>query len=346
MRAAFLKTEGRLVMIDAQMPTIQSPDQIIIKVKTVGICGSEVHAFNGSHPFRKAPVILGHEMAGDVVSVGESVVNFKTGDRVIVDPLWGCGECAYCQAGDINLCPSKRMLGTSSWPGAFGEYITAPEKSVLRLPDGLSYTQGSLIEPLSVAVHVARRANVSAHRSVAILGTGSVGNMLVGVCHAYGAKPVVAVDIHEHCLDIARRRMGATHALLVPDERLADRVKDLTSGEGVDIAFVTADDPILVTQGVEMMKRRGRIMLVALLTGSPLRLAAYEILRKELEIIGNMNSNHENVQRAIALAVSGQVDVNAVATHVLPIEEAQRGMELASTKDDNAIKVILSFDEV
>ncbi len=344
MRAAFLETEGHLVMIDAQMPTIQSPDEILIKVKTVGICGSEVHAFRGSHPFRKAPVILGHEMAGDVVSVGESILNFKTGDRVIVDPQWACGECAYCRAGDINLCPSKRMLGTSSWPGAFGEYIIAPEKSVLRLPDNLSYMQGSLIEPLSVAVHVTRRANVSAHKSVAILGSGSVGGTLVGVCHAYGAEPIVAVDIHEHCLDMARKRMGATHSLLAPDEKLADRVNDLTRGEGVDVVFVTADDPILVTQGVEMAKRRGRIMLVALLTRSPLHLDVYEILRKELEIVGNMSINHEDMQQAIALAMSGQVDVNAIATHVLPIEEAQRGMELASTKDYGAIKVILSFD--
>lgn len=343
MRAAFLKTEGHLMMIDAQMPTIQSPDQILIKVKTVGICGSEVHAFHGSHPFRKAPVILGHEMAGDVVSVGDSVVNFKTGDRVIVDPQWGCGECAYCRAGDINLCPSKRMLGTSSWPGAFGEYIIAPEESVLRLPDSLSYTQGSLVEPLSVAVHVARRANISAHKSAAILGTGSVGGMLAGVCHAQGAKEIVAVDIHQHCLDTARKRLGATHTLLVPDEKLVDKVNALTDGEGADVVFVTADDPILVSQGVEMAKRRGRIMLVALLTGSPLSLVAYQILRKEVEIVGNMSVNHEDVQRAIALAVSGQVDVNAIATHVLPIEDAQRGMELASTKDNGAIKVILSF---
>jgi L-iditol 2-dehydrogenase len=208
----------------------------------------------------------------------------------------------------------------------------------------MSYTQGSLIEPLSVAVHVARRANVSPDKSVVILGTGSVGNMLVGVSHAYGAKPIIAVDIHEHCLDVALKRMGATHALLVPNEKLPDTVNDLTSGEGVDIAFVTADDPNLVTQGVEMAKRRGRIMLIALLTESPLHLAAYQILRKELEIVGNMSTTHESVQRAIALAVSGQLDVNAVATHVLPIEEAQRGMELAMTKDNEAIKVILSFD--
>jgi len=343
MRAALLETEGRLVMIDAKMPTIQSPDQIIVKVQKVGICGSEVHAFRGSHPLRRAPVILGHEMAGDVVSVGESVVNLKKADRVVVDPQWECGECFYCRTGDTNLCASRRMMGTSSWPGAFGEYVVAPEKSVLGLPDSLSYTQGSLIEPLSIAVHVAQRANVSADKSVTILGTGSIGNMLVGLCHAYSAKPIVAVDIHQHCLDKARKRMGATHALLVPDEKVAERVNDLTSGEGTDITFITADDALLVNQAVKMTKRRGRIILVALLTESPLHLDAYEILRKELEIIGSINSTHENMQRAIALAVSGQLDVSAIVTHVLPIEEAQRGMELAMTKDDDAVKVILSF---
>jgi threonine dehydrogenase-like Zn-dependent dehydrogenase len=167
--------------------------------------------------------------------------------------------------------------------------------------------------------------------------------MLAGVCHAQGAKEIVAVDIHRHCLDTARKRLGATHALLVPDEKLVDKVNALTDGEGVDVVFVTADDPILVSQSLEMAKRRGRIMLVALLTGSPLSLVAYQILRKELEIVGNMSVNHEDVQRAIGLAVSGQVDVNAIATHVLPIEDAQRGMELASTKNNGAIKVTLSF---
>jgi L-iditol 2-dehydrogenase len=238
------------------------------------------------------------------------------------------------------------MLGTSSWPGAFGEYIIAPEKSVLHLPDRLSYTQGSLIEPLSVAVHVTRRANLSAQKSVAILGTGSVGGMVAGVCHVQGANPIIAVDIHQHCLDTACKRMGATHTLLMPDDNLVEEVKGITGGEGVDVVFVTADDPTLVSKAVEMAKRKGLVMLVALLTDAPLQLAAYEILRKELGIIGNMSTNHEDVKRAIALAVSHQVDVDAIATHVLPIEEAQRGMGLTSTKDDGAIKVMLSFDTV
>jgi len=342
MRAAFLETEGRMAMVEAEMPTIQSADQILIQVKTVGVCGSEVHAFHGTHPYRKAPVILGHEAAGEVVSVGEAVTEFKAGDRVIVDPQWACGQCTYCRAGDLNLCPSKKVLGTPTWPGAFGEYIVAPEEAVFHLPDNLSYAQGSLIEPLTIAVHVVRRANLAAGESVAILGTGSIGGMVSGVCHAQGANPIITADIRQHCLDAARERLGATHDILLPDDNLVDRVKELTGGEGVDVVFITADDVSLVSQGVEMAKRRGRIVLVALLTDAPLQLTAYEIIRKELHIVGSIMSNHEDVRKAIELAASGQVDVDGILTHVLPIEEAQRGMELARTKDDGAIKVIFS----
>jgi len=331
-------------MVEAEMPTIQSADEILIQVKTVGVCGSEVHAFEGTHPYRKAPVILGHEAAGDVVSIGEAVTTFKVGDRVIVDPQWTCGQCAYCRVGDLNLCPSKKVLGTPPWPGAFGEYITASEEAVFHLPDNLSYAQGSLIEPLTISVHVARRANLVVGESVAILGTGSIGGLLAGVCRVQGAGPVITADIRQHCLDAARERLGATHDFLLPDDNLVDKVKRLTGGEGVDVVFITADDVSLVSQGVEMARRRGRIVLVALLTDAPLQLMAYEIIRKELHIVGSIMSNHKDVRKAIELAASSQVDVEGILTHVLPIEEAQRGMELAHTKDDGAIKVILSFD--
>ena len=181
---------------------------------------------------------------------------------------------------------------------------------------------------------------------MAILGTGSIGGLLAGVCRVQGAGPIITADIHQHCLDAARERLGATHDFLLPDENLVDEVKGLTAGEGVDVVFITADDVSLVSRGVEMAKRRGRIVLVALLTYAPLQLTAYEIIGKELHIVGCIMSNHEDVRRAIELAASGQVDIEGILTHVLPIEEAQRGMELAGTKEDGAIKVILSFAPV
>jgi 2-desacetyl-2-hydroxyethyl bacteriochlorophyllide A dehydrogenase len=343
MRAAVLQTERQMVMADAEQPVIQAADQMLIRVRTVGVCGSEVHAFNGTHPFRKAPVILGHEMAGDVVEVGADVTRFRAGDRVIVDPHAPCGTCAYCRSGAVNLCPTKKVLGTQAWPGAFGEYVVAPQGAVFHLPDHLSYTQGSLIEPLTIGVHVARRAGLRPGESVAVLGSGSIGGMIAGVCHALGATPIIVADIQQHCLDAARERLGATHDVLLPDHNLVEEVVAITHGEGVDAVFIAADDPTLVRQAVQITKGHGRIALVALLSVAPLQLMGYDLIKKELHLLGNSMSIHQDVEEAIALAASGRVDVEAIYTHLLPIEEAQRAMQLAASKDDGAIKVVLTF---
>lgn len=343
MRAALLDAQEHMSMIDAEMPELREPGDVLIRVKVVGVCGSEVHAFYGTHPYRKAPVILGHEAAGDVVAVGAQVTGFKPGDRVVVDPQWTCGKCEYCLRGDINMCPSKKVLGTQVWPGAFGEYIVVPAETVFALPKNLSYDQGSLIEPLTIGVHVARRAGVKPGETVAILGTGSIGGLLSGVCRANGAKTIITADIHQHCLDAARERTGATHDFLLPDGDFASKVKDLTGGGGVDVVFITADDPTLVNTAIEISKRQARIVLVALLTEEPLSLSGYSIISKELTIYGSLMSTPRDVERAIELAASGQVDVEAIATHHLPIEQAQRGMELVHSKEDGAIKVLLTF---
>jgi len=345
MKAAFLEEIGRITIRDVGAPAIHNATDVLIRVRTVGICGSEVHAFAGTHPFRKAPVILGHEVAGDVIAVGDEAKGFSVGDRVTVDPQWVCGECEYCQAGLPNLCPTKHVLGTQSWPGAFGELIVAPESAVFHLPDCLSYVEGSLIEPLSIAVHVVERASLRKGESVAVLGTGSIGGLVAGVCHARGADPIIVADLHKHCVDTATTRLGATNSFLMPDETLAESALELTAGRGVDVVFITGDDASLFSRALEMGARRGRIVLVALLTIEDLRLPAFELIRKEACVLGSTMATLDDVRESLKLASSGDVDVSAIATHILPIDEAQRGMELARTKADGAIKVILTFDK-
>jgi L-iditol 2-dehydrogenase len=235
-------------------------------------------------------------------------------------------------------------LGTPDWPGAFGEFVVVPQEAVFSLPDHLTYVQGSLIEPLTVAVHVARLVELRPDQSVAILGSGSIGGMVSGVCSALGATPIIVADVQQHCLDAARERLGATLDILLPDDELVDKVVELTSGRGVDVSFITADDASLVNRAIGMTRRRGCIVLVALLTHSPLNFSAYPIIGKELRLVGSSMCNHRDVSEAIGLAASRRVDVEGILTHVLPIEEAQRGLHLADTKEDGAIKVVLSFD--
>lgn len=343
MRAAFLESTGHLVMKDVPIPRITGPDDVLIQVKNVGVCGSEVHAFEGTHPFRHAPVILGHEMSGVVAAMGPGVRAFGIGDPVVVDPQWSCGECEYCRRGDINLCPKKRVLGTQSWQGAFGEYIIAPEKSVFHLPAALSFEQGSLIEPLTVAVHVAERAAIAPGSSVVVLGSGSIGGMVCAASRARGASLVIAADIRQHCLDAARERMGATHDFLLPDPEFVNGVMELTDNDGADVVVVAADDPELVNVALDVVKRRGTIVLVALMTQAPLQFWGFKVISREAHLVGSTMANESDVREALSLAASGRVDVRGILTHHLPIEEAQRGMELAATKQDGAIKVVLDY---
>ena len=330
-------------LVDVPVPAITRPDEVQIQVKVVGVCGSEVHAYEGTHPFRKSPVILGHEMAGVVTGVGEEVTRFSVGDRVIVDPQWSCGECEYCKSGDINLCLTKKVLGTQVWPGAFGEFITSPEKAVFSLPEGLSFIEGSLIEPLTIGVHVARRSELAPGQSVVVLGSGSIGSMVSAVSRASGAGPIVAVDIRQHCLDAARERMGATHDFLLPDPDLVKKIRGVVGSQGADVVVIAADEPALVDLALDIIKKRGVIVLVALLTGEPLVFSGFKVIIKEAHIIGCTMSSTADVEKAIQLAANRQVDVTGIHTHTLPIEEAQRAMHLASEKEDKAIKVIMQY---
>lgn len=343
MRAAVLEATGRLVVKDVEEPALARPNEVLIQVRAVGVCGSEVHAYQGTHPFRRAPAILGHEMSGVVVQAGPRAGAFAPGDRVIVDPQWTCGECVYCRRGDINLCPQKKVLGTQAWPGAFGEYITAPAESVFALPDELSFEQGALIEPLTVGVHVARRAAVGPGTAVVALGSGSIGGMVCAAARALGAGPVIAADIRQHCLDAARERMGATHDFLLPDPGFVEKVRTLTGGEGAGVVVVAADEPALVDLALDIVSRRGQIVLVALLTEAPLQFMGFKVIAREAHIIGSTMANAADVRESLDLVRTGKVDVTGILTHRLPIEEAARGMHLAAAKDDNAIKVLLHY---
>jgi 2-desacetyl-2-hydroxyethyl bacteriochlorophyllide A dehydrogenase len=342
-KAAFLESIGKLSLAEVEKPQLTADDLVQIQVKAVGICGSEVHAFEGTHPYRIPPVILGHEAAGIVSAIGKNVSEFQVGDRVLIDPQWVCGTCRHCRAGDINLCPEKIVMGTPDWPGAFGEYVIAPEDAVYLLPENLTFVQGALIEPLTVAVHVGQRANLQAGQAVAILGSGSIGGLVSGICRVHGVSPIIVADINEHCLAAPRERLGATHDILLPDAQFVTKVREIAGDEGVDTVFICADDPELVSLGIEMIKRRGTVVLIALLTAEPLKLAAYEIIGKEKHLIGSSMCTSDDVRRAIDLVASGQIDVEAIATHILPIEDVQHGMELAHSKADDAIKVILEF---
>jgi L-iditol 2-dehydrogenase len=271
------------------------------------------------------------------------VPGFKAGDRVFVDPQWTCGECLWCTTGRHNLCPTKTVLGTPAWIGGLGEYILAPAPALYPLPDNVSYVEGTTVEPLAVGVHMVERARVRAGESVAVLGAGAIGMMVAAVANVRGAAPIVAVDLQRHCLDLVTRHMGATHGLLGNERDLVQRVLDLNDGNGIDATFLTVGVPALLGQAIQMAACEGRVFFVALFD-RPVQLEPNALIDKHLTLLASSMYNALEIQIALDLVASRQVRAGAMVTHVLPLEEAQRAFDLAASKEEGAIKVVIEME--
>ena len=353
MKAAVLEAVGQLAIREVERPQLTRPDWATIKVRAVGICGSEVHAFQGTHPFRKPPSILGHEVTGDVVELGPDVTGFSVGERVFVDPQWTCGKCFYCTTGRHNLCPDKVVLGTPRWAGGLGETIVAPASALYPLPDHVSYVEGTTIEPLAVGVHMVERARVAAGETVAVLGAGTIGMMVAAVARVRGAAPVIAVDLQEHCLRVAQAHLGATDCLIVDARPLPERVQAIVAAAGragkaagkaagIDATFLTVGVPALLDDAVAMAALEGRIMFVALYD-RPVTLRPNDLLDKHLTLLASIMYNASEIRTAVDLVADGSVAAAAVVTHVLPLGQAKHAFDLAASKAEGAIKVVIEM---
>ena len=342
MKAALLEAIGKLRIIETAAPRLDKADDLLIEVGATGICGSEVHAFKGTHPFRKPPSIMGHELAGRVVEVGADVTGFAPGDRVALLPYRTCGDCRWCRAGESQICPARTVMGTPDWPGGFGEIVTAPARGAYHLPDHLSYVEGALIETLAVGVRSFERAGVRAGENVAIIGTGPIGMAVAAAASRAEAAQIICVDRQPHCLDTATRHLGATHGVLADGRSIVDEIKALCDGEGVDVVFMTVGVPALMEEALRAVNRQGRIILVAIFDG-PLSFDSNAVSNPEISLLGTSGYSTGNYETALDLIASRKVRADAMVSHVLPLGDIRRGFELADTKADDAMKVMLEL---
>jgi L-iditol 2-dehydrogenase len=317
------------------------PGEVLIKVNLTGICGSEVHAFKGTHPYRKPPVILGHELAGRIVEVTPGVKKLQVGDRVTVEPQISCQNCSFCLRGDINLCNSKIVLGTKEWPGSFAEYITAPESIVYKLPDNLSDAEGVMVEPLAVAVHAVKKSKLAFTDTCVILGAGTIGLMTLLCVKTAGATKIIVTDTIDYNLDVAQK-MGADYAFNVKKVNITAEIKKITGEKGADVVFITAGIPSVLNDSLQCVIKKGRVVPVALFDEA-VPVEMFRITGSELNISGTIMYNHDDFEDTINLLAKKTIDVNPVITHKLPIEDVQHGLELVDKKLENALKVMLYY---
>ncbi|MBW1787384.1 MAG: alcohol dehydrogenase catalytic domain-containing protein [Deltaproteobacteria bacterium] len=337
---ARVSTPGRIEFVD-QPVSAPASGEVLIRTRAVSICGSDLHTFKGKHPFAPLPAALGHELAGEVVETGPEAGSVKPGDRVVVEPVIVCGECHFCRRGDYHLCRSISFHHRQG-RGAFTPYFTADHRWVHRLPDGVSFTEGALAEPLAVAVHAMGRAGIQLGRSVAVFGAGPIGLMVLMLALKAGAGETFAVDVQDFRLRKARE-LGAGEALNNTAGDAVAAIYRITDDLGVDAAFEVVGNETTLTQTLKALKKGGTAVIVGLFSQPDVTIPSNIFLQKEITVRGSQGYCRD-FQTALKLLEKGHMDLGTLITHRLPLDSLQEGFDLLSDPEAEAIKVVITFD--
>lgn len=340
MEALLLKQYKQLELTKMPKPEI-GPDEILVRVRACGICGSDVHGFDGSTGRRIPPLVMGHEAAGEVAAAGSNVHDLRRGDRVTFDSTIYCGQCFHCLRAEVNLCERREVLGVSPGPyrrhGAFAEYVAVPRRIVYRLPDSLTYEQAALIEAVSVAVHAVGLGPQNPQSAV-VVGTGMIGVLAVQALRAAGCNHLIAIDVDDARLDQSVR-LGATAAINSRTSDAAALVRDMTDGRGVELAVecVGATDPIRTA--IACVRKGGAVTLVGNIAPT-IELPLQEVVTRQIRLQGSCASSGE-YPRSIELMASGVIQVDSLISAVAPLAEGPSWFDRLYRREGNLMKVIL-----
>jgi L-iditol 2-dehydrogenase len=343
MKALLLTAPSKLDLVDFPAPQ-PGADEVLVRIRACGICGSDIHGWDGSTGRRQPPLIMGHEASGEIVSAGPRVEKWRAGDRVTFDSTIYCGTCRFCRNGQINLCENRRVVGVSPTEykqhGAFAEFVAVPERILYRLPDTLPFEQAAMIEPVSIAVHAVQRVKVAATDTAVVVGSGMIGLLVIQALRWAGAKRVIAVDLAENRLALARQ-LGATHTFNPSTTDVTAEVNKLTDGLGADLSLEVVGITPTVNLALAVLKRGGSCVLVGNLTPKTQDFPLQAVVTKELTVVGTCSSAGE-YPLCLDLIARGVINVKPMIETVARLEDGAEWFAKLSAKDGGKyMKVIL-----
>jgi L-iditol 2-dehydrogenase len=342
MKALVLKAYGELEVQDRPEPAI-GPKDVLVRVMACGICGSDVHGFDGSTGRRRPPIVMGHEAAGLVERVGAGVAAVRAGDRVTFDSTIYNPDSFFSRRGLQNLCDDRRVLGVSCedyrQDGAFAELVAVPDHIVYRLPAGLTFEQAAMAEPVSVALHARQLTPLSPDDTVVVFGAGLIGLMLVQVLRAAGLRRIVSVDIEDDRLALARE-LGAVQAFNSRTEDAPRRVRELTEGRGADAAFEAVGLEATVHASIAAVRKGGCVTLVGLMSPQ-VSLPIQSVVTRQIRLQGSCASSGEYPE-SLELIASGKVQVDRFISATARLDEAPGWFARLHHGERGLMKVVLT----
>ena len=341
MRALLMSEYKTLSVVDMPTPEI-GVDDVLVRVRACGICGSDIHGYDGSTGRRIPPLVMGHEAAGVIEQVGPAVRGFAAGDRVTFDSTVSCGACDFCRSGHINLCDNRTVLGVSCGDyrrhGAFAEYVAVPSRILYKLPDNLPFEHAALIEAVSIAVHAVNRHRPAPDDVVVVVGSGMIGLLTIQVLKARGSRTIVALDIDSRKLAHAER-MGATTTLNPREGDVAASIRNLTGGRGADVCFEVVGHADTVETSIAAVRKGGTVVLVGNLSPR-VELPLQVVVSREISVLGSCASNGE-IPEAIDLLARGVVNVDPIISLKASLDEGPDLFARLYRGDPSLMKVVI-----
>lgn len=343
MKALLLSEYLNLQVEDVPTPA-PNHGELLIEVAACGICGSDVHGYDGSSGRRIPPIVMGHEAAGIVAAVGEGVTGFAPGDRVTFDSTVFCGACDFCRAGDVNLCDDRQVIGVSCGEyrrnGAFAQFLTVPVRVVYPLPENLSFSEAAMLEAVSVALHGIAVSHLAGGETVLVIGAGMIGLLLLQAARASssGVSRVFVSDVDATRLKLAAE-LGANETFLASGAVLTDEILRQTNGRGVDVVLEAVGRDETIATAIDCVRKGGTVTLVGNITPQ-VNLPLQKVVSRQIRLQGSCASAGEYPE-AMRLIADGSMNVTRLITAVAPLSEGPSWFARLHAREPNIMKVVL-----
>lgn len=328
---------------EVPLPELGEGD-ILVEMKSCGLCGTDIH--KAQHQTVTGPVVLGHEVAAEVVKVGRRVTRFRPGDRVVTAIHVPCFTCHDCNRGHFTLC--EQFKRTHIEPGGFAQYIRLPELHVNHLthliPEGISWEKAAMVEPIGCCLHGLKRAAITPGCSVLVMGSGTIGLLSAQLAAMMGAGQVMVSDLSPFKLDLALQ-LGIDHAINPAEEDLEACVREVTGGLGVDVVVIAAGVSALLPQAISLLRRGGRVVVFSPFDHLPMvNIDAGRFFRDEISVIGTYSLSPYEMPEAVEIIRRNRINVEAMITHSYPLSQLEEAIAFAANPQNNVLKVIIKME--
>lgn len=341
MKSLVLEKYNEFKILETKLPELK-PGWVLIKVEACGICGSDVHGMDGSTGRRQPPVVMGHEASGTIHEIAPEVSGWTIGDRVTFDSTISCGECYYCQKGDINLCENRRVLGVSCneyrQDGAFAEFVAVPAHILYAIPENISFEQAAMIEAVSIAVHATAISTIQANDTAVVIGCGMIGVLCIQALKAAGCGKVIAIDQVDEKLELGAK-LGADLTMSSSDPELIRKVLSETNNRGADITFEAVGIEPTVNLAIDCTRKGGTVTLIGNLAPE-VKFPLQKVVTRQLKLQGSCASAGE-YPLCLEWIASGKIKVNALISKVAPLTDGNEWFHRLYNKEAGLMKVIL-----